>query len=106
VKRGTCATCWNRTRLRKDGTVGAHQHGGWPGGGTCEGTGKPPPPSTQLSECRECTEFYWGTPRLMEAIWSVAIESPKSGEQLAWEFLQGYHENGHLELEAMTRETP
>jgi hypothetical protein len=63
----------------------------------CPGTGQLPVPYDP-NKCGDCMQFYYGTPMLMEAIWSVSIESAKSGEQLAWEFLESFHENGHKEM--------
>jgi hypothetical protein len=97
AKRGQCATCRFRYPLRKDGTVQAHS--GCIGSERqppCEGGGKPPVPYDP-NLCGACQEYYWNTPGLSEAIWSVAIESPKSGEQVAWEFLEAFHEAGHQE---------
>jgi hypothetical protein len=88
--RGRCAVCGNASRLRKDGTLGAHHQSGQ----DCEGAGQPPKPYNP-NECIDCAAFYYGTPGLMEAIWSVAIESPKPGGQIAYEFLKSYHLSGH-----------
>jgi hypothetical protein len=39
---------------------------------------------------------YWhGTPGLREAIWSVAIESPVPGWEIAGDCLRAYHVRGH-----------
>ena len=93
-KRGQCSVCRYRYPLRKDGTVQGHH--GRATGSPCGGSGEPPVPYDP-NECGECMAYYYGTPGLVEAIWSVAIESTKSGEQLGWEFLEAYHEAGHVE---------
>jgi hypothetical protein len=88
--RGRCTVCDHSVRLRKDGTLGAHHQSG----PDCDGTGKPPRPFNP-NECIDCMAFYYATPGLVEAIWSVSIESPQSGEQIAWEYLRSYHLNDH-----------
>jgi hypothetical protein len=89
--------CELSLRLRKDGTVQAHRaHTDGDRHPDCEGTGKQPRPYNP-NECFDCMTFYYGTPGLVEAIWSTAIESPKSGEQLTREFLESYHLSGHKE---------
>ena len=92
--RGQCSVCRYRYPLRKDGTVQGHH--GRATGSACGGGGKPPVPYDP-NTCGDCMAYLHGTPMLAEAIWSVAIESPKSGEQLAWEFLEAYHESGHTQ---------
>jgi hypothetical protein len=93
--RGRCTVCGYSYRLRKDGTLQTHHtYIGKDRGPDCAGSGEPPEPYDP-NECIDCAAFYYGTPGLTEAIWSVAIESPKSGEQLAWEFLESYHLSGH-----------
>jgi hypothetical protein len=87
--RGRCAVCGLTARLRKDGTVGRH-----PATPDCAGTGKPPKPYEPY-DCIDCVAHYYSTPGLVEAIWSVAIESPKPGEQITLEYLQAYHRSGH-----------
>jgi hypothetical protein len=95
--RGRCAVCGYSVRLRKNGAVQAHHlYIGAERQPDCDGGGKPPRPYAP-NECGECMVFYYGTPGLIESIWSVAIESPKSGEQIALEFLRSYHLRGHKE---------
>jgi hypothetical protein len=99
AKRGQCPICRYRYPLRKSGTMQAHS--GFIGSERqppCEGGGKPPVPYNPET-CGPCQMYYYGTPGLMEAIWSVAIESPKSGERIAWEFLEAYHEAGHVDAD-------
>ena len=99
TRRARCTGCDYIQRLRKDGTMQAHK-GLEPymrARTQCPGTGKLPVPYDP-NTCGACMEFWYGTPMLIEAIYSVAIESPKSGEQLTWEFLEAYHENKHQEM--------
>jgi hypothetical protein len=94
-KRGQCDICRYRYPLRTDGTVQSHR--GQATGSPCGGSRRPPR-RYDPNECGDCMEYYYGTPMLREAIWSVAIESPKSGDQLAWEFMESYHNAGHAEV--------
>jgi len=96
-RRGYCTVCGFSQRLRRDGTVQTH-HGyiGKDREPDCDGGGKPPKPYDP-NECFDCISLYYGTPGLVEAIWSVAIESPKSGERITLEFLESYHLSGHRE---------
>lgn len=96
-RRARCTVCGYSARLRKDGTIQTH-HGyiGKDREPDCAGGRKPPKPYDP-NECIGCMAFYYGTPGLVEAIWSVAIESPKTGEQIAWEYLKSYHLSGHKE---------
>jgi|ERR1035441_5360565 hypothetical protein len=97
VKRGQCTVCRYRYPLRKDGTVQGHHgfHGHTPAP-ECEGSRKPPRPFDP-NECGDCMKHRFSTPGLVEACFSVAIESRASGEALMWDYLVAYHENGHQE---------
>jgi hypothetical protein len=98
AKRGQCDTCGYRYPLRRDGTMQTH-HGYYgqeraPG---CEGSGKPPRPFDP-NDCGECMEHRFATPGLAEACASMSIETRKTGEALMWDYLVGFHENGHQEV--------
>jgi hypothetical protein len=105
MRYGLCQICGKSRRLRKSGKIGGHPAqfasvlGSYP---PCGGTDLDPVPYDP-NKCGECMELYYGTPGIREAIWSVAIESPKSGDQLAWEFLEIFHETGHNRREFLGR---
>jgi len=99
ARRGQCPICRCHHRLRKDGTLQAHSRrdSQTPPRVPCGGKGELPVPYDP-SRCWGCQEYYYGTPGLVEAIWSVAIESPKPGDQIMREFLEAFHNAGHREV--------
>jgi hypothetical protein len=99
AKRGQCAVCGYSIRLRRDGTLQAHGDMSSEAADPfihCKGSGKPPRPFDP-NECGECMEHRFSTPGLLEACFSVAIETRKTGEALMWDYLASYHESGHKE---------
>lgn len=95
-KRGQCATCRYRWRLRKDGTVQEHHlySGHDRVAEPCAGSGKPPRPFDP-DECGDCFEHRLTTPGLAEACASVGIEHGKSAGAMLRDYLVQYHERGH-----------
>ncbi len=97
AKRGQCSACRFRHPLRKDGTMQAHPVYCGNKRRECEGGGQPPVPFDP-NLCGACLEHQFSTPGLVEACFSVAIESRKTGEALMWDYLIAYHESGHTEV--------
>lgn len=92
--RAQCPACHFRWRLRKDGTLQRHHIYSGTGKRLCEGSGGEPVPHDP-DACGGCLEYRFMMPGLMEACYSVAIESGKDGAALMREVLAAYHRRGH-----------
>lgn len=105
AKRGQCATCLYRFRLRKDGTVQVHHLfcGSERNPEPCKGSGKPPRPlgwdDAGRPDCGECLMYLYGPHAgfLAEGIYSVSIETGGDPQQMLRDYLSAYHERDHKE---------
>jgi len=100
-RRGECRKCGFSFRLCKDGTVGTHHlYSGqdrYPD--PCEGSRKPPPPLRfhgSFPLCMECGEFA-ARSMLIEAVYSVCIETGGDPQRAYENVLNEYHWNRHQE---------
>jgi hypothetical protein len=97
ARRGQCAVCRYRFRLRKDGTVQGHGlYIGSEKQPECEGSRKHPW-TPGPGGCGACEAYVAAQPHLVGAAASVGISYGKSTGQMLREHLVRLHENGHQE---------